>query len=61
MGATMWRTPGFEINDLGYIQEADEVLSVLWQVTMNGNRKGFTEITISMQISGPHIISEDNG
>jgi len=25
----LWRTPGFEINDLGYIQEADEVLSVI--------------------------------
>ena len=29
MGSTLWRTPGFEINDLGYIQEADEVLSVI--------------------------------
>ena len=29
MGCVLWRTPGFEINDLGYIQEADEVLSIL--------------------------------
>jgi len=27
----------------------------------NGNQKEFTEITISMEISGPLIISEDNG
>lgn len=25
-----WKTPGFEINDLGYMQQADQVLSVLW-------------------------------
>lgn len=29
LGCVLWRTPGFEINDLGYIQESDEVLSVL--------------------------------
>ncbi len=30
MSATTWKTPGFETNDLGYIREADQVLSVLW-------------------------------
>jgi len=30
IGCVLWRTPGFETNDLGYIQRADEVLSVLW-------------------------------
>lgn len=30
MGATTWKTPGFETNDLGYIREADQILSVLW-------------------------------
>jgi hypothetical protein len=30
MGATIWKTPGFEINDLGYMREADQVVSVLW-------------------------------
>jgi hypothetical protein len=30
MSATMWKTPGFETNDLGYIREADQILSVLW-------------------------------
>jgi Domain of unknown function (DUF5916)/Carbohydrate family 9 binding domain-like len=28
--ATLWKTPGFETNDLGYIREADQVLTVLW-------------------------------
>ncbi|HUX58895.1 MAG TPA: DUF5916 domain-containing protein [Bacteroidales bacterium] len=27
---TLWKTPGFETNDLGYIQEADQILSVLF-------------------------------
>jgi hypothetical protein len=29
-GCVIWKTPGFEINDLGYMQQADNVLSVLW-------------------------------
>jgi hypothetical protein len=30
MNATLWKTPGFETNDLGYLREADQILSVLW-------------------------------
>jgi hypothetical protein len=30
IGAVLWKSPGFEINDIGYIREADQVLSVLW-------------------------------
>ena len=30
MGCVIWKTSGFEINDLGYMQQADNVLSVLW-------------------------------
>jgi hypothetical protein len=30
LGAIIWKTPGFETNDLGYIREADQILSVLW-------------------------------
>jgi hypothetical protein len=30
MSATIWKTPGFETNDLGYLREADQVLSVIW-------------------------------
>ena len=30
MYATTWKTPGFETNDLGYIREADQTLTLLW-------------------------------
>ena len=30
MLATIWKTPGFEINDLGYMREADQILSAIW-------------------------------
>jgi hypothetical protein len=30
LGAVLWRTPGFETNDLGYIQEADQLVSIIW-------------------------------
>ncbi|MGQ9620301.1 MAG: DUF5916 domain-containing protein [Bacteroidales bacterium] len=30
MGAVIWKTPGFETNDLGFIRQADQILSVLW-------------------------------
>ena len=30
LACVKWKTPGFEINDLGYQQQADQMLSVLW-------------------------------
>ncbi len=30
LGCLIWKSPQFEINDLGYMQQADYVLSVLW-------------------------------
>ena len=30
IGAAIWKTPGFETNDLGYIREADQILTILW-------------------------------
>ncbi len=29
LGAVTWKTPGFETNDLGYLREADQVISVI--------------------------------
>jgi hypothetical protein len=29
MGAVTWKTPGFETNDLGYLREADQIISVV--------------------------------
>ncbi len=30
MAAVTWKSPGFEINDIGYMREADQIVSVLW-------------------------------
>jgi hypothetical protein len=30
MGVATWKSPGFEINDLGYSQNSDQILAVLW-------------------------------
>ena len=30
MGAALWKTPGFETNDLGYMRTTDQILSVIW-------------------------------
>jgi hypothetical protein len=29
-GAFLWKTPGLELNDIGYLREADQMLEVLW-------------------------------
>jgi hypothetical protein len=38
--ATIWKTPGFETNDLGYIREADQILTVLWAQYSQWEPKG---------------------
>lgn len=30
LGAILWKTPGFETNDLGYMRTTDQILGVLW-------------------------------
>lgn len=30
MGVVTWKSPGFELNDIGYLRQADQILSVLW-------------------------------
>ena len=30
MGVLIWKSPGFETNDVGYLREANSILSVLW-------------------------------
>ena len=30
LAALLWKTPGFEINDMGYLRTADQLLEVLW-------------------------------
>jgi hypothetical protein len=40
LGAVLWKTPGFETNDLGYMRETDQILSVLWAGYSQFNPKG---------------------
>jgi hypothetical protein len=40
MGAVMWKTPGFEINDLGYLQQADRIMPILWAAWNQWEPKG---------------------
>ncbi len=30
LGAILWKSPEFEINDIGYMREGDQIMSVLW-------------------------------
>jgi hypothetical protein len=30
MAATSWRTPGLELNDVGYMRQADNIMEVIW-------------------------------
>jgi hypothetical protein len=30
MAVSIWKSPGFETNDVGYLRQADQILSVLW-------------------------------
>jgi hypothetical protein len=49
--ATIWKTPGFETNDLGYIREADQILSVLWAQYSQWEPKGiYKRYSISADI-----------
>ncbi|MDQ1297329.1 MAG: hypothetical protein QG611_1311, partial [Bacteroidota bacterium] len=41
LGCVIWKTPGFETNDLGFMQQADEILSVLWAGYNVWEPKGF--------------------
>jgi len=40
IGAVLWKTPGFETNDLGYMRTTDQILSVLWAGYNQFNPKG---------------------
>jgi Domain of unknown function (DUF5916)/Carbohydrate family 9 binding domain-like len=41
MGAALWKTPGFETNDLGYMRVTDQILYILWAGYNQFNPKGF--------------------
>ncbi|MCX6333397.1 MAG: DUF5916 domain-containing protein, partial [Bacteroidia bacterium] len=58
MAVIKWKTPGFETNDLGYMQNADEVLSVLWAGYNVWDPKG---IYRSWNINGDAYLVNDFG
>jgi hypothetical protein len=41
LGAVLWKTPGFETNDLGYMRVTDQMFSVLWGGYNQFDPKGF--------------------
>ena len=41
MGAALWKTPGFETNDMGYMRISDQILYVLWGAYNEFEPKGF--------------------
>ncbi len=38
--ASLWRSPGFEVNDLGYMRKVDQILNVGWVGYRNQEKKG---------------------
>ena len=30
IGIVLWKTPGFEINDIGYLQQSDRIMPIMW-------------------------------
>jgi hypothetical protein len=41
MGAALWKSPGLETNDMGYMRETDQILGVLWAGYNQFDPKGF--------------------
>ena len=45
IGAVIWKTPGFETNDLGYIREADQILTcILGRVQPVGTKRHLQKV-----------------
>ncbi len=40
IGASIWKSPGFETNDLGYIRESDQILNLIWAQYSQWEPKG---------------------
>ena len=41
MGAMLWKSPEFEVNDIGYMRESDNIIQVLWVGYRQWEPKGF--------------------
>ena len=64
MAATAWKTPGLELNDVGYMRQADNILEVIWvgyrifepfsifrNLSLNFNQ--WTEWNFAGELTGP--------
>ncbi len=61
MYATTWKTPGFETNDLGYIREADQTVTVLWASYNQWEPKWiYRRYTLNMDVYTIHNFGWDN-
>ena len=61
-GAFLWKTPGLELNDIGYMRETDEILQVLWaQYRLWEPKSFYREVNINISqyagwdFSGMHL------
>ncbi len=64
MAATTWKTPGLELNDVGYMRQADNILEVVWVGyriyepfsifrNLNLNFNQWTEWNFAGELTGP--------
>ncbi|HLN73925.1 MAG TPA: DUF5916 domain-containing protein, partial [Prolixibacteraceae bacterium] len=64
MAATAWKSPGLELNDVGYMRQADNILEVFWMGyriyepfsifrNMNLNFNQWTEWNFAGELTGP--------
>ncbi|MBL7965671.1 MAG: carbohydrate binding family 9 domain-containing protein [Prolixibacteraceae bacterium] len=64
MAATAWKSPGLELNDVGYMRQADNILEVIWVGyrifepfsifrNMNLNFNQWTEWNFAGELTGP--------
>ena len=64
MAATAWKSPGLELNDVGYMRQADDILQVVWVGyrffepfsvfrNLNMNLNQWTEWNFNSEMTGP--------
>lgn len=65
--ATMWKSPGLELNDLGYLRSADEIIQVLWgqykfTKPVGIMRSGYVNMNqwYALNFNGEHLVTGGN-
>ena len=53
MAMSIWKSPGFETNDVGYLRQADQILNVIWgQYTQYNPKKFYRNYNINSDYYG---------